>query len=117
MADVNNVAVHSGRVYLFKLVFLFPLVLNPEVDLLDHMVVQFYFLRKLHTVFHNGYTIMLRVLMTNKNKTKKQSDPRKLWKVLNMNVPWIVVTVSWIFAFVQTHHIVYINVCTSLYIS
>ena len=42
--------------YVFKLVILFSLAIDPEVELLDHMVVLLVFLRNLHTVFHSGYT-------------------------------------------------------------
>ena len=42
--------------YLFKLVFSFFLHIYPGMELLDQMVVNFFFLRNLHTVFHNGRT-------------------------------------------------------------
>ena len=39
LAVVNNAAINTGFMYLFKLVFLFSLDKYPEVKLLDHMVV------------------------------------------------------------------------------
>ena len=38
LAIVNNAGMNVGCRYLFKLVFLFPLDIFPEVELLDHMV-------------------------------------------------------------------------------
>ena len=47
-----------GCVYLFKLCF-FPDIC-PEVGLLDHIVALFlFFLKNLHTVLHNAYTIYI----------------------------------------------------------
>ena len=40
----------------FGTVLLFPSYVYPEVDFLDHMIVLFYFLKKLCTDFYSGYT-------------------------------------------------------------
>ena len=46
-----------GFIYLFKFLFLFPSVIYPGVELLNHIVILFWaFLRKLHTVFHSSCT-------------------------------------------------------------
>ena len=41
LAVVNSAAVNMGCRYLFELVFLFPVNIFPEVELLDHMVILF----------------------------------------------------------------------------
>ena len=57
LAMVNNVATIMGCMYLFKFVLLFSSDEYPEVELLDHKAVPFFFfLRNLHIVFHIGYT-------------------------------------------------------------
>ena len=43
-------------IYLFELVFHISLCIYPEVELLGYMVVLFWLLSDLHTVFHSGYT-------------------------------------------------------------
>ena len=43
------------RNYLFKTMILFPLVIYPEVELLD-LIVHFNCFRSLHTIFSSGYT-------------------------------------------------------------
>ena len=40
--------------YLFELVLLFSSDIYPGVEFLDHMVVLFFFLKNLYTVFHSG---------------------------------------------------------------
>lgn len=39
----------------FEILIPFPLVIYPEAELQDHMVVLFVIFRGLHTIFHNGY--------------------------------------------------------------
>ena len=41
LAIVNNAAMNTGCRFLFELVFSFPLDIFSEVELLDHLVVQF----------------------------------------------------------------------------
>lgn len=38
-----------------------------------------------------------------------QTDPRKIVQAMDMSIILIVVTVSWMYVFVQTHQIVYIE--------
>ena len=38
MAILNNTAINMGYICLFGLVFLFPLGIHPEVEILDHRV-------------------------------------------------------------------------------
>ena len=54
LAIINSTIVHGGA-NISSRVISFPLDTYPKVELLDHMVVQFFFffLRNLHTVFHN----------------------------------------------------------------
>ena len=52
----NNTAINI-RVCIFLLIAFLSSEKYPEVEFLDHMVVLFLnFLRKLHTIFHSGYT-------------------------------------------------------------
>ena len=56
VAIVNNVAMNTGCIDLFQIVFLFSLDIYSGEELLDHMVVLFLVLRNLHTVFHRRCT-------------------------------------------------------------
>lgn len=54
---MNTVAMNMGVQIFCQDQDSFSLDINPEVGLLGHMVVLFFtFLRKLHAIYHNGYT-------------------------------------------------------------
>ena len=56
LAIINNAALNIG-VHMFSNYCLFSVDIYPGVGVLDHMVILFLiFLRKLHTVLHDGYT-------------------------------------------------------------
>lgn len=38
--------------------------------------------------------------------TKETNEPRNLWEMLDVFIPQIVVMVTWMFAYVQTHRAV-----------
>lgn len=49
---------------------------------------------------------------------KKYGDTRKLWDVLDKSITLFVVMLSLVFAYVQSHYVIYIfNMCSSLCIS
>ena len=56
LAIVINAAVNMGVQIYFEIMVSFPLDKYPKVELLDHMVILFNFLRKLHTASHGRYT-------------------------------------------------------------
>lgn len=56
-AVINNAAMIMRCSYLFDIVFLFPVVIFLEMELLDHMDTTFKCLRKFHTVFHSGLPV------------------------------------------------------------
>ena len=42
-------------------------------------------------------------------KPEEHKNTRKVWEVLDMSITLIVVMVSWVFVYVQTHQIVHIK--------
>ena len=58
LARVNNVAMNMNINIFFKFPFSILLGIYPEVELLDHLVILFNFLRNHHTAFYTGYTIL-----------------------------------------------------------
>ena len=49
-----------------------------------------------------------RVDLTTKMRSKNKEDTRELWEVLDLSVTLVVVMVSWVLAYVQTHQILHI---------
>ena len=118
LAMVSNAAMHLSCSYLFESVFFVSLGINPEVGLAgSHGSSIFNFLRNLHPIFHNGCTIMLSVVMTD-----KQRDTRVHREVLLGLLPRLQCLLPW-----ACHHgslhmsklfkSCTLNMCSSLHIN
>ena len=60
----------------------------------------------------------IRVLFDKETKIEtKQRETRKLWEVMGMSLTLIMVIVSEGVAYVQTHQIIHIDICSSLFIN
>ena len=95
--------------HLFKTLLSIPWGIHPEVELLDHMVLLFfYFLRKLHTFLHSSCTILHSLKQSTRLPISPHSWQHVLFSVLFLGIA-ILMGVKW--------HLIVVLIYISLMIS